>query len=239
MFVSLQDKDKSLPEQIADLITDMIMNQNLTVGEQLPNELELAKMINVGRGSIREGVRILVSRGVLEIRRGKGTFVAAHPGMVKDPIGLAFVPDKFKLALDILEIRKMFEPPVAALAAERATEEDIEQLRVLRRQVEEKIYLHLPHQERDMELHTKIAECTKNQITERLISVINSGIASAIDMTDSSLLEETIREHRAVIEAISRHDAEGAREAMLTHLTTNEVRIVLMHEAGLEDEDAS
>ena len=95
---------KPLADQAADLIVNYIVDNNLEAGAKLPNEFELAKAIGVGRSTIREAVKILVSRNVLEIRRGAGTFVSEDQGVSDDPLGLAFVKDKEGLAMDLLSI---------------------------------------------------------------------------------------------------------------------------------------
>lgn len=96
--------EKSLPERVADQLMNLIRTQELQAGDKLPNEFELAKQLQVGRGSIREAVKILVARNVLEIQRGKGTFIARHTGETKDPLGFAFCSDQFQLAFDLLEV---------------------------------------------------------------------------------------------------------------------------------------
>ena len=116
--------EKSLPERVADQLMNLIRTQELQAGDKLPNEFELAKQLQVGRGSIREAVKILVARNVLEIQRGKGTFIARHTGETKDPLGFAFCSDQFQLAFDLLEVRMQLEPWVVANAAQHATEED-------------------------------------------------------------------------------------------------------------------
>ena len=70
-------------------INQVIIDQNINAGEKLPNEFELAAHLNVGRGTIREAVKLLVARNCLEIRRGKGTFVVEKPGQIEDPLGFA------------------------------------------------------------------------------------------------------------------------------------------------------
>lgn len=102
--------EKSLPERVADQLMNLIRTQELQAGDKLPNEFELAKQLQVGRGSIREAVKILVARNVLEIQRGKGTFIARHTGETKDPLGFAFCSDQFQLAFDLLEVRMQLEP---------------------------------------------------------------------------------------------------------------------------------
>ena len=120
VFSNIQDnRTSSLAEQVADQINQVIIDQNINAGEKLPNEFELAAHLNVGRGTIREAVKLLVARNCLEIRRGKGTFVVEKPGQIEDPLGFAYVKDKITLAVDLMELRLQLEPWVAQLAAQR------------------------------------------------------------------------------------------------------------------------
>lgn len=120
VFSNIQDnRTSSLAEQVADQINQVIIDQNINAGEKLPNEFELAARLNVGRGTIREAVKLLVARNCLEIRRGKGTFVVEKPGQIEDPLGFAYVKDKITLAVDLMELRLQLEPWVAQLAAQR------------------------------------------------------------------------------------------------------------------------
>ena len=106
VFSNIQDnRTSSLAEQVADQINQVIIDQNINAGEKLPNEFELAARLNVGRGTIREAVKLLVARNCLEIRRGKGTFVVEKPGQIEDPLGFAYVKDKITLAIDLMELR--------------------------------------------------------------------------------------------------------------------------------------
>lgn len=123
VFSNIQDnRTSSLAEQVADQINQVIIDQNINAGEKLPNEFELAARLNVGRGTIREAVKLLVARNCLEIRRGKGTFVVEKPGQIEDPLGFAYVKDKITLAVDLMELRLQLEPWVAQLAAQRIEE---------------------------------------------------------------------------------------------------------------------
>ena len=76
-------------------------------GDRLPNEYELAQRLGVGRSTVREAIKLLVSQNVLEIHRGNGTFVCEQTGVAADPLGLKFIPGKKKLGLDLCEIRFM------------------------------------------------------------------------------------------------------------------------------------
>ena len=124
-FETIHTKDTSLPEQTAEQISKLIVEQRLTSKDKLPSEFELAELLHVGRGTVREGVKLLVARNVLEIRRGKGTYIAQNPGEIPDPLGFAYYPDQLRLAMDLVEIRGQMEPWVARTAAERADSESL------------------------------------------------------------------------------------------------------------------
>lgn len=229
MFDAIK-KEKPLTEQIADRISQMIIDRHLDIGEQLPNEFELAGDLNVGRGTVREAVKLLVSRNVLIIKRGTGTFVANNPGVVEDPWGFAYIQDQYKLAQDLLEIRFMVEPNVAALAAERATEEDLVEIRELCEEVERMIYRGENHLEKDIEFHTRIARSTQNQIVPKLIPIINYSIGLFGGLTKVSLKNETIALHRSMVEALAAHDSEAARSATYKHISDNKDRLTKLYE---------
>ena len=82
MLESLNESKKLLPERVAEQIISLIAARVLKAGDKLPNEFDMAQQLSVGRGTIREAVKILVSRNILEIRRGCGTFVCENPGVV-------------------------------------------------------------------------------------------------------------------------------------------------------------
>ncbi|AGF58117.1 DNA-binding FadR family transcriptional regulator [Clostridium saccharoperbutylacetonicum] len=220
-FNNINNSSKSLGEQMSDRIIQLIIENNWSIGDKLPNEYELADMLNVGRSTVREAIKALVSRNILEIRRGAGTFVSQKCGIVDDPLGLTFVKDKFKLALDLLEVRFMIEPGIAAIAAVEATEEEIQQMTILCNEIEALILKEEPYTEKDIEFHTAIAKSSKNLVMENLIPIINSSIAIFIDITSQELRKETIETHREVLNAITEHDSNGARDAMFLHLVYN------------------
>lgn len=83
---NVQVERKSLPEQVSEQIRQLIIDQNLKVGSKIPNEFELCQQLNVGRGTVREAIKLLVSRNVLEIQRGKGTYVADQHGIGGRPL---------------------------------------------------------------------------------------------------------------------------------------------------------
>ena len=118
-----------LGEQIEDELLNFIRQEQLEVGQKIPNEFELAEKFGVGRSTIREAVKGLVTKGILEVKRGSGTFVAATQSVEDDPLRLSKLKDKYKLALELFDVRLLLEPEIASLAAEYATQEELEQLK--------------------------------------------------------------------------------------------------------------
>ncbi len=220
-----KEKTRPLAEQVTEQLINYIIEHDLKPGDKIPNEFELAAYLGVGRSTIREAVKILVSRNVVEIHRGAGTFVAKEKGMADDPLGLAFVEDKFALAQDLLSVRFMLEPEISAMAARNATKEQIRELIRQCDLVEDKIRHYLDHTAEDIRFHQMIARCSGNIVVEKLIPIINSGVIVFISLTGGRLRDETIESHREIVEAIRTRDEAGARYAMEMHLIYNRKRI--------------
>ena len=219
-------KRKPLGAQIAEQLLNYIQTKPLEVGDKLPNEFELAEMFDVGRSTIREAVKGLVSKGILEVRRGSGTFVSNTCSTEEDPLGIGKRDDTYQLALELFDVRLMLEPEIAAKAAEYATDEDIRQLTELCDEVEQMYLDDMDHVPRDIAFHTCIASCSKNRVVEKLIPIIHTSITTFVNITNRKLRNETIATHRAITDAITAHDSTGARCAMVMHLTYNRQEIL-------------
>lgn len=225
---------KLLGSQVEDELMSFILEEPLEVGQKIPNEFELAEKFGVGRSTIREAVKSLVSKGVLEVRRGSGTYVISTSSLEDDPLGLSRFQDKYKLALELFEVRLMLEPEIASLAAEYASEEECGLLKSLCDEVESLYREGKNHIKKDIEFHTCIARCSKNRVVETLIPVINTAVMTFANLTHRTLMEETIQTHRAITDAILSRDSVGAKCAMVMHLTYN--RQMLMKQLQEYDE---
>lgn len=226
MYKSDEMSKKSLGAQTEDRLMEYILQEPVEPGEKIPNEFELAKKFGVGRSTIREAVKGLVSRGILEVRRGSGTYVLNINPLDEDPLGLGKIEDKYKLALELFDVRLMIEPEIAALACKNATEEELERLQRLCKETENLYMEGCNHIGKDAEFHTCIAHCSKNQVVEILIPVIHTAVMTFASLTHRLLMEETIKTHRAITEAIVKRDSVGARCAMIMHLTYNRQTIM-------------
>ena len=87
-MMTLSQEEKGLPQKISDDIIALILEENLKPGDKLPNETILSQRLDVGRSSLREAMKLLASRNIVTVRQGSGTYIAASPGMVEDPLGL-------------------------------------------------------------------------------------------------------------------------------------------------------
>lgn len=223
VFENVKEKEKESPlaEQAAGQISRLIIERQLTHGDKLPNEFELAEQLNVGRGTVREAVKLLVARNVLEIRRGRGTYVTQQTGVVHDPLGFAYMPGQRRLARELMEIRLNLEPWAASLAARHADTEDVALLRRLCREIEDLIHAGEDHLPQDEALHIQIARCTRNRVLPKLLPVVAYSVRLSGALNDPGIYQETIETHRQIVDAIAAGDEEAAREAMYRHLSAN------------------
>lgn len=228
-------KNTLLAEQVEEQLYEYITKLPLKAGDKLPNEFKLAEMFGVGRSTVREAVKLLVSRNVLETRRGSGTYVKDLVPTDLDPLNLRNVEDKVTLAMNLVDLRLILEPGIAELAAYNATPEDIERLKRLCERVETKIHNGDRYIEDDIAFHTCIAESSKNLVVGQLIPIIDTAVMMFVNVTHKKLIDETIMTHRMITEAIARHDPIGARSAMVMHLNFNRTYIKKVYDG--EDPD--
>lgn len=218
-------ENKTLVEKTSERIIKIIRDNGYGARMKLPNEYELSAQLEVSRNTVREAIRALVSRNILEIRRGAGTFISEKMGVAEDPLGFSLVRDKHKLASDLMQIRLMIEPQIASLAAQNAEPDDIERLGRLCDEVEESILSGGNYLQKDIEFHTQIANCSKNVVVPNLMPIINDALTVFANITNKREGDKTIKTHRNIFEAIKNHRSNDAQEAMLIHLIYNRNRL--------------
>ena len=217
--------ERSLPEKASERLIEYILEKKLQKGDKLPNEHTLAQMLCVGRGTIREAVKILESRNIVTVKQGAGTFVCEKYGVADDPLGLCLMENKEKAVKDLVAMRIIIEPEIAALAAQYAKEDDIRELEQRCLEVEYYIRSGKSHVKSDVAFHSQIAVCSQNYIAANLIPIIASSVRVFSELTNYTLLEETVVGHREITEAIKRHDCRDARESMMLHVMANKRRL--------------
>lgn len=215
----------SLVKEVEDGIVALI-NERYAPGDKIPNEFDLANELNVARSTVREAVKMLISRNVLEIRRGCGTFVSENPGLVEDPWGLYLIKDKIHVAKNLLELRMIIEPRLAMLAALRGTDDEIAAIHEACALTETDIMNGVPHKEHDVNFHLAIAQAAHNDIAVCIMKqIFAQSIDMFIELNQNSLLKETIETHTEISESIASHDADKANRAMQLHLEYNRISI--------------
>ncbi|MGF6906509.1 FadR/GntR family transcriptional regulator [Fusobacterium sp. PH5-44] len=219
-----EDKNITLTEKAARDIIKLIEKNKYVVGDKIPIESELSKILNVGRNTTREALRVLASRNIVVIKQGAGTFIADNMGKVDDPFGFRFYKDRNKLTEDLMEIRWIMEPKIAALAAENAKADDIKKLEKILITMEKLIESNKDFLELDMEFHKEIANCTKNVVMTNLIPVITKGVSVFAKNVKMQERKQTIKSHRAIFSAISEKKSVEAENSMLYHLFFNRER---------------
>ena len=207
----------SLSEQAASQITDMILvEKRFQSGDKLPNEMELAQALGISRVTLREAIRILCTRGIVQIQRGRGTFVTASTSTDLSPLEHIAMSNR-----DLLEIRMMAEPPAAYYAAKRASKEEKQHIRELSEKIEEAITVKKANiQERlklEQDFHNAIASASHNQFMIRLMPIINESIYNDVTHFDESITY-SLQDHREIVRLIETGNPEGARAAMKMHI---------------------
>lgn len=209
---------KLLTERVADDIVNRIIGQELKPGDKLPNEFELASRLGVSRSTVREAIKSLVSRRVVEIRRGSGTFVSARSGVSEDPLGLQFLTDQVRVAGDLLELRFLIEPRLASLAAAHCSAEDLQRLTALCDACEKKLLAGEDFSEENTAYHAEIARCSGNVVVPNLAVILCSPPSPLSGAPSQTAREELARTNREVLTAIGARDGMAAYDAMLLHL---------------------
>ena len=212
---------KTLPELAVEQIIGYINENGLQPGDQLPNEVDLMNKLKVGRGTIREAIKSLNSKGVVIIKRGIGTFVADQPGISDDPLGFTFETDKTKVLMDALEVRLLIEPQMIIKTIDNISAKQLKELSDLADEIESLINKNKDYTVQDIEFHTLLARVSGNRVIGKLIPIIAGAIEQAIDVTDKSLVQETIITHRLIVEAVANKDKVGASKAMARHIKDN------------------
>ena len=202
---------KTLAEQVADGIMNLIQETPYKAGDKLPTEKELCESTGAGRN-------------VLEIRQGAGTFVSEKQGIPDDPLGFSMVNDHVKLTRDLLQVRIMLEPQIAALAAQCAKEHEIKELEEILEEMEAAMKKREDYSELDTKFHTKIAQCTHNIVMENLLPVIGKGVAVFAREVAQTEYDRTWISHRKIFCYIRDHKPFEAEMEMQYHLLYNTSR---------------
>ncbi len=202
-------------------MTDMITQQKLfNPGDRLPSEFELCRMLNVSRTTLREALRTLSAQGILDIKRGKGTFVANSKKLESDISALRL--DSIRVNIkDLYEMRLIFEPQAAYYAAKRATDAEIAKILEYGNQIEQFILAGDNRwNEYEQRFHNSIASATHNPFIKTLLPTFGKAIHKGVALVEQSpsLANDTLSDHRNIMNYLSKRSCEGAYTAMRLHI---------------------
>jgi GntR family transcriptional repressor for pyruvate dehydrogenase complex len=213
---------KLLVESAAEQLLQYIVSNDLKPNCKLPNELELAKQLSIGRSTVREAIRSLAGRNILDVRHGAGTFVVEDRlGIADDPLGFIFVKDKKRLLKDLLEVRLMIEPRIASLAAASASDADIADIKRLCNEMDVLIDEGKDFSLKDVEFHVKIAMSSGNCVVSKLLPILQQSVQLFAYTSANNLTKVTMETHHDIATAIAARDCVAASDAMTLHIIHN------------------
>lgn len=220
-------KTKKIYEEIVEQIRQLMTDGNLKPGDKLLSERELADRLQVSRASVREAIRSLEIMAFVEIKPGEGTFVRSqNTNDIILPLAMFLAVEKSSI-LEMFEIRRILETATSSMAAERATDEEVEQIRIAYEKMAESINFRDSEkgEEYDTVFHYTIAEATHNGLLIRLYRTISEDFSRTISTARRYLFIDEhnpmriLDHHRKIFEAIRDHNPQKASSAMLEHLS--------------------
>ncbi len=214
--------------EIVGQIERAIFSEQLSPGDRLQSERELAEQFGVSRITVRDALRSLEARGLIRVKVGAsgGAFVSeANVDRVAESISTMIRLKRMTLS-ELAEARKVVEAATAELAAERADagavsrlQQNVDQARPLLREP-------ITHADASMDFHVELARAANNEVLYATVAAYRELLVPSIrDLRDPKSGRATQKAHEELVEAVRRHDAEGARQIMLTHLADFEKRL--------------
>lgn len=219
----------TLVSQVADKLREAILSGQFDIGSKLPSEAQMTASYGVSRTVIREAVAALRSDGLVEPRQGAGVFVLAPPAQEVIPFqNLDY--DRVSSVIEMLELRTAVETEAAALAALRRSPQQEENIIRCHQKIQSLADIGQATSEADFALHAAIAEATNNPRFPEFMRMIGQSVIprAALD-TDSGVqasdyLNQLVKEHSAIVDAISNGDSDAAAAAMRLHLRGSQAR---------------
>ena len=227
-------REEPLSHRVERQIREAIKAKIFVPGDKLPGELELAEQFGVSRTAIREALRMLVGRGLINIRKGSGIYISE--------INMENVVDPFYQLLDmkcgeggyihLIRVRLMMEPDIAKSAAENRTDEDVSYLRGNFADMES--HAEDPEEMRmiDMKFHRRLAKATGNPLIPTMMEPIYQLLPKFIASNNERQYarERAVENHRGILRHIEMQNAEGAFQVMRNHMEEAEKFVLEYYE---------
>jgi DNA-binding FadR family transcriptional regulator len=208
-------------EKIAEQIEKRILSGELRSGDRLPTERELSEQFQASRTAVREAMKTLAQRGLVDMRPGRGTIVIDGTSQaMRHSLGLMMMVGQAGNSANLVEVREIIEPGIAALAAVRATEEEITAMREAVRVMDDNLNEANAFIAADNDFHRALAKGTQNALILTLVDSIVDLLSEQRKQifSLSGAPERGQIHHKRILDSVVQHDAEAAREAMRAHL---------------------
>jgi GntR family transcriptional repressor for pyruvate dehydrogenase complex len=221
VYLPIKPKER-LYQEIVDQIQQQVLSGALKPGDQIPAERDLAERFGVSRTAVREAIKSLTEKGLIEVFVGRGTFVTnLSPDRVVESMTLLLRNEPDSIA-NLQEARELLEVPTARLAALRRTPEHVERLRAITAEIERERSVSPRLIDGDTEFHVEVARATGNPVlvllSQTIVELLRAERLEPVHVSEEAL-ETAFAGHRAIIDAIADADADRAGEAMRDHLS--------------------
>ena len=215
-------------EEVAKQIERLILKK-LKPGDKLPAERELAEMLHVSRGSIRDAIRGLELLGLVEPRQGSGTIVRHNTADSSENPFATALKRRQEMVGELLDFRRMLEPPLAARAATHASEEEICELEAILQRQQEKQRQGDAAVAEDAEFHYNVALASGNSVVLKVIDILMDLLREtrARSLQVGGRAQKSLDGHRRILAAIKHRDSEAAKTAMRRHI--EDVEEIVLH----------
>jgi GntR family transcriptional regulator, transcriptional repressor for pyruvate dehydrogenase complex len=215
-------------EDVARQIERLILKK-LRPGDKLPSERELAEILSVSRSSIRDAIRSLELAGMVEPRQGAGTIVREiSANSLTNPIANA-LKRKEELMSELLDFRRILEPPLAGRAATHASADEISELEDILDRQEAKLHTGENTIVEDSEFHYTVAMASGNSVVLKVLDILMDLLRETRErsLQVEGRPQKSLAGHRRILAAIKRHDPEAAKAAMRRHI--EDVEEIVLH----------
>jgi GntR family transcriptional repressor for pyruvate dehydrogenase complex len=213
-------KKSAISEEIVANLLSLIRERELRPGDKLPPERELAAMMQVSRPSLREALRALAIMNVIAIRQGDGAYVTSlEPNLLMAHLDFVFALTDATF-LELFEARRILEPGIVALAAQRISDEELTGLEACVARSADLVDDHAAFVQADLELHGRIAKAAGNTILQRFMASLSQlgKVSRSRTVALPGVAHQSLQDHLAIVAALKRHDPTAAQAAMLDHL---------------------
>src|SRR5689334_19387766 len=235
VYLPIKPKER-LYQEIVDQIQQQIVSGALKPGDQIPAERDLAERFGVSRTAVREAIKSLTEKGLIEVFVGRGTFVTnLSPDRVVESMTLLLRNEPHNIA-SLQEARELLEVPTARLAALRRTDAQLARLRAISAELEEERSISPRLVDGDTEFHVELARATGNPVivllSQTIVALLRTERLYREDF-DIARLPTALADHREITDAIADRDGERAAQAMSEHLA----RVALPSTSSVRDHE--